>query len=225
MIASPHLAVGALFGGVTLVRRPTLRFAVARPPTDEDDWRLLRTEAGARGLEVLFERHRDYVFRVAWGLTGEYSLAEDVTQEVFLRLAHGRQRFRPRAKLRTLLYRITVNTAREIGRRSAAEVALEGAASTAVDPGATPPPTALLTDLSRALATLPQRQREAVVLRYLEGQSTREAAAAMGCRAGTVKAHLFRGLSALRRVFSAAESSSTSLPSKHPSPGASRARS
>lgn len=164
-----------------------------------DDWRLLAAEDTNDALEQLFDRHKDFVFRTAWGLVGERTHAEDVTQEVFLRLAQGRRRWRPRARFRTLLYRITVNTARELGRRHRREASLESAD----EPSATPP-AALgeLDDLARALGGLPGRQREAVVLRLLEGRSTRETAAVMGCRTGTVKAHLHRALAALRLVLS-----------------------
>ena len=49
-----------------------------------------------------------------------------------------------------------------------------------------------LKDLGRVLATLPIRQREVVVLRFLEGFDTAETAEILGCREGTVKAHLHR---------------------------------
>jgi RNA polymerase sigma factor (sigma-70 family) len=55
-------------------------------------------------------------------------------------------------------------------------------------------------DLMRGLATLPQRQREAVLLHYLADLDTAQTARVMGCSAGTVKAHLARGLAALRRA-------------------------
>ena len=54
-------------------------------------------------------------------------------------------------------------------------------------------------ELRAALAALPKRQREVVVLRHLGGFSERETAAALGCTTGTVKQHASRGLAALRR--------------------------
>jgi RNA polymerase sigma-70 factor (sigma-E family) len=56
-------------------------------------------------------------------------------------------------------------------------------------------------DLHRALATLPKRQREVVVLRYVADLSEADTAAALGCAQGTVKAHAARGLSALRAAL------------------------
>ncbi len=163
-----------------------------------DDWQLLRDARDAfSGLDTLFDRHKDYVFRLAWGFLGSGDLAEDVTQEVFLRIAQGRQRWRARAKFRTLLYQVTLNTCREIRRRRAKESRL----SPELDPVEGPVvevPDSRLVDLADSLSTLSDRQREAVVLRFFEGCSTKEAAKIMGCREGTVKSHLHRALEALR---------------------------
>ena len=56
-----------------------------------------------------------------------------------------------------------------------------------------------LAELGRLLGSLPDRQREVIVLRVLEGMSTRETAEVMRCREGTVKTHLHRGTAALRQ--------------------------
>lgn len=161
----------------------------------DDDWQLLTSaEAGFAGLDVLFERHKDYVFRVAWGLVGHQELAEDVTQEVFLRLEKARRRARPRARFRTWLYQVTLNTARELRRRQR-EIDLDGAP----EPAPAEPPDERLLDLERALDQLSERQREALVLRYFEGLSTRETAAVMKCRQGTLKSHLHRAVGLLKR--------------------------
>ena len=174
-------------------------------PNPSDDWRLLSGASDAfHGLDTLFERHKDYVFRVAWGFLGDRELAEDVTQEVFLRLAKGRRRWRPRARLRTLLYQIALNTCREIRRRRARDARLTSDAVTRED--TVPARDPRLADLARALDVLSQRQREAVVLRFYEGLDTRETAKVMGCRQGTVKSHLHRALEALRRAMEAEES-------------------
>lgn len=168
----------------------------------DDDWRLLTAPCGGEdGLGLLFTRHKDYVYRLAWGFLGSRSLAEDVTQEVFLRLAKGRSRWWPRAKFRTWLYQVTLNTAREFRRRRQRDAqpltdeALER--QTAPDP-----PTLARADLSRALDLLPQRQREVVVLRFYEGLSTKETARIMRCREGTIKSHLHRALATLRQALS-----------------------
>ena len=165
-----------------------------------DDWSLLAiAEDGFAGLDTLFDRHKDYVFRLAWGFVGDPGLAEDVTQEVFLRLAAARRRTRPRAKFRTWLYQVTLNTAREL-RRKQRETLLDE--PSALDERAAPPERDdRLFDLERALDQLSERQREALVLRYIEGLSTRETAEVMGCRSGTLKSHLHRAVHFLRGVL------------------------
>lgn len=172
---------------------------------DHADWELLaraRTQASAFG--VLFERHRDYVFRLAWGFCGEHA-ADDITQEVFTRVLARRRPFLRRARFTTLLYQITLNVARETRRRRGREGSLDD-----LDPGAgarldsawtVGPRDPGLCDLARALDTLSPRQREVLVLRRLEGLSTRETAQVLRCREGTVKMHLHRAMRGLRAAF------------------------
>lgn len=164
-----------------------------------DDWQLL-SQDDLSGLDTLFERHKDYVFRLALGFLGDRGRAEDVTQEVFLRLTKGRKRFRRRGQLRTLLYQITLNTCREVRRSRARAGRLANDLGDATDSTA-PPADPRLTDLDRALGGLSERQREAVVLRFYEGLDTRETARVMGCREGSVKSHLHRAIGALRKIL------------------------
>ena len=161
-----------------------------------DDWDLLaRAPRDDAALTRLFERHRHYVFRVAWGVLSEEAAAEDVFQEVFLRMQSGRLTGKPRARFTTWLFRVAINTAREQAR---ARRRVWGHASAEDVLAARPDETAdterldRLKDLGRVLATLPIRQREVVVLRFLEGFDTAETAEILGCREGTVKAHLHR---------------------------------
>lgn len=170
-----------------------------------NDWDLLATAAHNEcALSALFQRHRHYVFRVAWGLLGEDAAADDVVQEVFLRMRAGRLKAQPRAKFTTWLYKVAVNTAREQARKrrrmwgdAAATEILAGLA----DEAAHPARLETLRDLSHALSALPLRQREVVVLRHLEGFDTAETAEILGCRAGTVKAHLNRATLKLRDIL------------------------
>ncbi|MEM7050443.1 MAG: RNA polymerase sigma factor [Acidobacteriota bacterium] len=174
-----------------------------------DDWDLLVSGGEPfAGLEVLFERHKDFVFRLACGVLGDRDLADDATQEVFLRMARGRRRWRPRAQFRTWLYKLTVNTCRELERRRRRQRRETPVAAIAAVPS---PLTDLVLD--QAFRELPLRQREAVILRFLEGLSTRETARVMGCREGTVKSHLHRALETLRRGLQAPIESSAGVSS------------
>ncbi|MEM6333144.1 MAG: RNA polymerase sigma factor [Planctomycetota bacterium] len=127
--------------------------------------------------------------------------ADDATQEVALRVLSKLPRLRQIERFETWSFGIAVNVCRESRRRStrhrAADVAAaEPAAAASPDAAST---TEDLAALHAALADLPPRQREAVTLRYLEGMTIADAAAAMRCRPGTIKAAVFNGLRTLRR--------------------------
>jgi RNA polymerase sigma-70 factor (ECF subfamily) len=167
-----------------------------------DDWDLVGHETETDdAFRILFDRHKDFVFRLASTVTGNTGLAEDVTQEVFCRIFAGRSRWRRRAAFRTLLYRVTLNTSRELQRRARRQtVDPEGAAAIHADTGETD--TAVrdttIDRLEKAVAGLSHRQREVLVLRIYEGLSVTETAAVLRCREGTVKAHLHRAIRRLR---------------------------
>ena len=169
----------------------------------DEDWALLQAAPGNHtALATLFQRHKDYVYRLAWGVLGAHEAAEDVVQEVFLKLGNGAMRWRPRALFRTWLYRVVLNTASEVGRRHRREELLaQDSEQPCEHPASDPLRTAALADLIKGLATLPQRQREVVVLRFLEGCSTRETARILGCGEGTVKVHLHRASLALQARY------------------------
>jgi RNA polymerase sigma-70 factor (ECF subfamily) len=196
------MAAAVLERDAVRARRPRAWAVIdgaAAPPAEPDDWTLLatcRTDRGA--LELLYRRHRDYVFRVACGLLGDRVRAEDAMQEVYARIAGKRSWFVPRAQFRTWLYRVTLNVTRE-DRRASARFPAPPDGHDAIDehPRGAAERDTVLTELQRALGELPARQREVVVLRYLEGLSTTETAAVLGCREGTVKAHLHRAALAL----------------------------
>ncbi len=169
---------------------------------DTDDWHLLAAaQAGEGGFDTLFTRHKDYVYRLAWGFTGDYALADDVTQEVFVRLVKSK-RWQPRARFRTWLYKIVLNTSRELRRRHRREI---DELPSDYDDRTAPEHVGHDRELARALERLPDRQREVVVLRFYEELSTKETARIMGCREGTVKTHLHRALVALRDGLTAGE--------------------
>jgi len=171
--------------------------------TEPTDWQLLeRQHRDVHSFRTLFDRHRDYVYRLATGFLGDSHAAEDVTQEVFLRIHRMRRRWVPRAQFRTWLYRTALNISREfMRRRKRYEVSAELARVGEAGCKATVPRTIERDrfDLHGMVDRLPDRQREAVVLRFLERLSTRETAQIMRCREGTVKSHLHKAMIGLRR--------------------------
>ena len=82
------------------------------------DWDLVsRKEQTDEAFAILFERHKDYIYRLASGFVGDPGLADEITQEVFVRMYEGRKRWKPRAKFTTWIYRMTLNTSRELLRK------------------------------------------------------------------------------------------------------------
>lgn len=154
--------------------------------------------SGRRRLEAAYEEHSPSLSRLAFLLTGDAGLAEDLVQEAFVRtfarLIHVR---RPDA-LGPYLRRTVVNLAATHFRRSRAERAWMDRAKSNSRFLAVESDVELRELLWSALRQLPQRQRAALVLRFYEDLSEREAARLLGCRVGTVKSLVHRGLAAMR---------------------------
>ena len=127
--------------------------------------------------------------------------AEEVVQEAFVKVYAGWRRVDDKANPLPYLRMTVVNVARSglrrrvVERRHRERPRREELARSAEDSAADRARDARLV---AAVRTLPRRQREAVALRYLEELSTAEAAQAMGCSEGSVKAYLHRALSSLR---------------------------
>ncbi|MFZ0092172.1 MAG: sigma-70 family RNA polymerase sigma factor [Solirubrobacteraceae bacterium] len=164
------------------------------------DQRLIeQTLAGdLRAFEILVERHRELVFRVASRIAGPTD-AEDVSQDAFLRAFHRLNRFRGDASFRTWLLQITHNAALShldrLKRRPTGETI---AADDAVDRDTTRQPATQLEHrerqqrLQQKLGLIPSDYRSLVVLRDLEGLSYTEIAEVLDLPLGTVKGRLHR---------------------------------
>jgi len=141
----------------------------------------------------LYERHREYVWRVAIRMTGDESLALDVAQEAFAWLL-GRCRKRRlvlTAELTTYLYPVIRNIAATRRRKQVREIVGEVPEVESRDPAAR-------TDLARVLAGLPEHQREVLLLRFVDDLSLLEIAALLEIPTGTVKSRLHKALQRLR---------------------------
>ena len=170
---------------------------------------------GARALEAFLLGVERKAFRIAQIALSHEADALDVVQDAMLQLS-SRYATRPAEEWRPLFYRILQNRIRDVQRRRSVRNRVmammpwrtddEGEevdpVATAVD-GAPLPPAQLEGDemmeaLQQALSELPQRQREAFLLRNFEGLDVAETASAMKCSQGSVKTHYFRALQALR---------------------------
>lgn len=156
--------------------------------------------------------HQRMVFQLALHLLGDYEEARDLSQDVFLQVFRTIGRFRCQSALRTWIYRIVINQARNRQRwwrrrHRSEQVSLESHLDQHSDRAladSTPGPDGQLkrketaAKVWHALDALPFDQRTAVVLREIDGLSYEEIAFSLGVAVGTVKSRLTRGREALR---------------------------
>jgi RNA polymerase sigma-70 factor (ECF subfamily) len=159
----------------------------------------------------LVAEHQRMVVQLAINLLGDRDEALDLSQEVFLRVFRTIHRFRGQSSLRTWIYRIAVNQARNRHRfwrrrHRADQVSLDEHVATHgefLSGGETTPDRVfaqkeLALRLQNALDHLPFDQRTAIVLREIDGLSYEEIAFSLGVAIGTVKSRLTRARQALR---------------------------
>jgi RNA polymerase sigma-70 factor (ECF subfamily) len=156
---------------------------------------------------LLYERHRDAVFRFAYRLLGSTGLAEDITQDCFLSLLRQPGRFdSTRASLRTYLLAAARNLSFKQFRNAGHDVAVEELTDELRMPVGEEPLSRLLdeelsSEVRRAVESLPPLQREALVLFEFEELSLAEIAEVVGADTGTVKARLHRARQRLKRIL------------------------
>ena len=159
----------------------------------------LESAAEIRGaLAELYVRHTPAARRLAYFLTGDRDLAEDLVQDAFVRLAgrfrHRRQPDAFEAYLRRTIVNLFTSHLRRL-RLERREMARRRAEP---EPVHREDDKAERDVLWAALQTLPARQRAAIVLRYYEDLSERQTADVLRCSVGAAKQLISRGLSALR---------------------------
>lgn len=185
--------------------------AANRTPEDTEDIRLMGlASAGDTGaFEKLVERHQRLVIGTVGRMLGTNSEAEDIAQQVFVRVWKNAKRYVPRAKFTTWLLKITRNLVfNELRRRSRhPQVPLQSEADEEERPlkdeQAVAPDASLLEEelqmaVDAAIANLPENQRMAVILRRYEELSYEEIAEALDQSVSAVKSLLFRARTELR---------------------------
>jgi RNA polymerase sigma-70 factor, ECF subfamily len=151
----------------------------------------------AAAFDVLYFRHRDWVAGMAYRLTGDSDAALDVLQETFLYLLRKFPGFRLTANLKTFLYPAVRNLS-IAARRKAVRYQADEAGQQALEQATTPEPDSVTNDLEVILASLPEEQREVLLLRFVDGLSLGEIASAMNIPLGTVKSRMHNALQTLR---------------------------
>ncbi|HEY3357172.1 MAG TPA: sigma-70 family RNA polymerase sigma factor [Polyangia bacterium] len=157
-----------------------------------------RGDRAAMGrLYTLYSRR---VYSLVVRIAGQSS-ADEVSQEVFLKIFKGLQRFRGDSQLGTWIYRLAVNAALTYVTRRPRELPLDDhvAEPRAVDPPSSDP--ALRARIERAMAALPAGYRAVLVLHDVEGLNHEEIAEVLGCRVGTSKSQLHKARQRMRELL------------------------
>jgi RNA polymerase sigma-70 factor (ECF subfamily) len=165
-------------------------------------------------FQALVERHRSMVYRVAYQFAGNHHDAEDIAQEVFIKVYRSLDRFRQDSQLSSWMYRIVMNACIDHRRRHApagaapfGEEAEHKMLNTAEEtPG--PEDRAYAGELGQVLeceiGRLPKGQRIVFVMRHHQGMKLCEIADALGLAEGTVKRQLHAAVHRLREALTRA---------------------
>lgn len=150
------------------------------------------------GFPAYVAQRRPALLRAAWAITGDPHTAEDLVQDALVKVAERWHLIREPRAVDAYVRRAMLNQHRSATRRPyARHERPTGHVPDGVVPSAGHDET---DDLWALVVTLPPRQRCAVALRYFEGLSELETAAALRCSQGTVKSNTSRGLATLRRL-------------------------
>lgn len=174
-----------------------------------------------RAFEEVFNVHKDFVFRLAYRMTGHQQTAEDITQEVFIKVYNSIGTFEFGSRFTTWLYRIALKECLERKRRKERRQRLgfDGIFETQVSrnepSNAEEPPnvsdevsphkTVIQTEMESlvqiALLAVPLKMRIPIIMKDLEGLPYSEICSVLGCSIGTVSSRLNRGRKALRKAL------------------------
>lgn len=173
-------------------------------------------EALPESYEELVQEYGKRVLSIAYDYVKDYDAAQDVAQEVFIRIWQKGKEFQARASVFSWIYRITVNLAIDHIRKSKSRGKLsnkEGeyvdlyrteqqSGSTGTTPGMEMERSALRKRIDTSLEVLSEHQKQAFILRYYQDMPIDEIAAIMGCKESTVRQHLFRASHKLQNELS-----------------------
>lgn len=157
-------------------------------------------QAGGSRLAEMYERSAPAGFRLAYLLTGDRALAEDLVQEAFLRFVGRLHHLRDPEAFDGYLRRTIVNLSKDVFRHRAVERSYLERRAAELREEVHDPDVATYGSMRAALLSLPKRQRAAIVLRYYEDLHESEIADLLRCRPATVRSLVARGLEALRRI-------------------------
>jgi len=163
-------------------------------------------------LRVLVDRHTASVYKFSIRYTGDESLAQDICQEAFLRIYRNARKYLPGMPFKTWLFTIVRNTSIDFARSytyrkasSLEELSQEIEKKFLIDQDSDPEQRYLSLESAqkvvRAVQSLPEKQRTAVILRYYGGMSVKEVAGIMKSTASSVESLLVRAKNNLIKLL------------------------
>jgi RNA polymerase sigma-70 factor (ECF subfamily) len=170
-------------------------------------------------FQEIVERYKKKVFYIAYDIVGDFHEAEDISQEVFIKMYRALDRFRKDAKMSSWLYQIAVNTSIDSLRRKKSklrinvedieQVGVQEQTLESANPEADPERravTALMQEhIDLALDKVTPQERTVFVMRHYNEFKIREIADVLEVSSGTVKSLLFRALKKLRKELSSSQ--------------------
>ncbi|HUL43419.1 MAG TPA: sigma-70 family RNA polymerase sigma factor [Bacteroidota bacterium] len=165
---------------------------------------ILRVKEGSHeAFRILVERYMKHAYNVAYGFVSDHDDAEDIAQESFVRAYQSIGSFRGEAGFGTWLYRIVTNLSlnRVRQKKQIAAREVHDAEESLLKRGdglELHEVSELKMHIERTLHELPTLQRAAVILRHINGLSTKQVSSILQCSEGTVKTHLYRGLKKMK---------------------------
>ena len=200
----------------------------AEPHTTDEQIIEQHRAGDAAAFPLLIERHHDALMRFLARFTGSATLAEDVFQEAFLQVHQSLDSFDTSRRFKPWLFTIAANKARDALRRQNRRKALSLSATAgdegpayvdlmAIDlpaPGASADNAEQSALVQRALDSMPEHQREILLLAYFQKLSYQQAADVLGIPLGTVKSRLHAAVAAFARAWQAQQTQRTAGPAQ-----------
>jgi RNA polymerase sigma-70 factor (ECF subfamily) len=164
----------------------------------------------------LVGRHKKKIYYLAYDITGDHQEAEDISQEVFIKMYRSLKTFRRDAKMSSWLYQITVNASIDSLRKKSSRQAtpisefdrlniqesLAASKVSAFDPLRSTESSQIQNHISQALKKISPKERTIFVMRHYNDLKLGEIAEVLGITIGTVKSLLFRAIRKLRKELS-----------------------
>jgi len=191
---------------------------INRPEVTHSDEELVERFIGGEtdSFTMLVERYEVRVYNIVYGIMGSRDEAEDLSQEVFIKVYKNLRHFKGKSKFYTWLYRITVNVCLSAQRKksqSSRIVSMSRLSGVSANPGEVELPDEtfspqkvfkdreLASNIQLAINSLPGILRITFILREFEDLSYRELARIFRCSMGTVKSRLSRARESLRQTL------------------------